>query len=187
MTDADTQWTVETLKEMVDQRFLDNQKAVDTALLAQEKAVNAALLAAKEAVGKAEILTDRRFDAVTLTVAQVSKQTVDLLPRAEYGASHNALNDKIISITDAINRSSGDKNLYATTSYVTQIVSQSIDTLEAKMVAILTPLTEYITAQKGATISTKSSTDNVFKLIAAVSAIFGILGMLVGVVLVVSK
>lgn len=45
-----TSWTVETLKELVDQRFADNQKAVDTALLSQEKAVNAALLAAKEAV-----------------------------------------------------------------------------------------------------------------------------------------
>lgn len=192
------QWTVETLKEMVDQRFADNQKAVETALLAQEKAVsiafvsqekavNTALLAAKEAVIKAEILTDKRFDAVTDSVAQVAKQTSELLPRAEYTANHGALNDKIMVATDAINRSSGDKNLYATNTYVTQVVSQSIDNLESKIAAILTPLVDYVAAQKGGITERRTGKDDIFKIIAAVASGLAILGMFATVVMAVMK
>lgn len=183
---TESNWNVDTLKEMIDQRFSDNLKAVETALIAQEKAVSiafisqeksvsTALLAAKEAVVKAEILTDKRFDTVTNAVAQVSKQTSELLPRAEYIANHGALNDKILVVTDTINRSYGDKNLYATNAYVTQVVSQSIDNLENKMINILTPLSEYITAQKGATQSNQLNMSKIFGMIAASSALTGII------------
>lgn len=47
-------WTPYVLKQYVDQRFLDS-----------DKAVSAALQAAKEAVAKAEVATDKRFDALT--------------------------------------------------------------------------------------------------------------------------
>lgn len=47
-------WTPAVLKQYVDQRFLDS-----------DKAVSAALQAAKEAVGKAEVATDKRFDGLT--------------------------------------------------------------------------------------------------------------------------
>ena len=47
-------WTPFILKQYVDQRFLDS-----------DKAVSAALQAAKEAVAKAEVATDKRFDALT--------------------------------------------------------------------------------------------------------------------------
>src|ERR1017187_9883740 len=46
-------WTPSILKQYVDQRFLDS-----------DKAVSAALQAAKEAVAKAEVATDKRFDAI---------------------------------------------------------------------------------------------------------------------------
>lgn len=190
MVNTNTGWTVDTLKEMVDQRFADNQKAVETALLAQEKAVsiafvsqekavNTALLAAKEAVIKAEILTDKRFDAVTDAVAQVSKQTSELLPRAEYSANHGALNDKILVATDAINRSSGDKNLYATNAYVTETVSHAINTLETRMEAILGPLSDYIVAQKGITQSNALTLGKLFGIIAATGTVIGIVVVLV--------
>ena len=190
MINTDSQWTVGTLKEMIDQRFADNQKAVETALLAQEKAVsiafvsqekavNTALLAAKEAVIKAEILTDKRFDAVTDAVAQVSKQTVDLLPRAEYTANHGALNDKILVATDAINKSSGDKNLYATNAYVTQVVSQSIDNLESKLIAIITPVVDFVAAQKGAAQSSQLTMGKIFAMIAATGTVIGIIVVMV--------
>lgn len=193
-----SEWTVETLKEMVDQRFADNQKAVETALLAQEKAVsiafvsqekavNTALLAAKEAVIKAEILTDKRFDAVTDAVAQVSAKTAELLPRAEYTANHGALNDKIMVVTDFVNRSAGDKNLYATSAYVTEVVSRSIDNLENKMISLLTPLADYITAQKGANQSGARATDNTFKIVGAIGSILGILGVFAAIVMAVVR
>ena len=47
-------WTPSILKQYVDQRFLDS-----------DKAVSAALQAAKEAVAKAEVATDKRFDAIS--------------------------------------------------------------------------------------------------------------------------
>jgi hypothetical protein len=45
------EWTPRILKQYVDQRFLDSDKAVSAALLAQQAAVS-----------KAEIATDKRFD-----------------------------------------------------------------------------------------------------------------------------
>lgn len=171
-------WNVESLKESIDQRFADNQKAVDTALLSQEKAVNAALLAAKEAVIKAEILTDKRFDAVTETVTQVADQTSDLLPRAEYLANHKALDDKIVVANDAINRSSGDKNLYATNTFVTQTVNQAIGSLETKMEAILTPLVSYVSSQKGATQGSQMTKSSLYSAIGITATIVGLLGVL---------
>src|ERR1035437_7296372 len=47
-------WNIPSLKSYVDQRFLDS-----------DKAVSAALQAAKQAVGKAEIATEKRFDALS--------------------------------------------------------------------------------------------------------------------------
>jgi hypothetical protein len=47
-------WNVYSLKSYVDQRFLDS-----------DKAVSAALQAAKEAVAKAEVATEKRFDALS--------------------------------------------------------------------------------------------------------------------------
>lgn len=53
-TNGSNGWTIPSLKSYVDQRFLDS-----------DKAVSAALQAAKEAVGKAEIATEKRFDALS--------------------------------------------------------------------------------------------------------------------------
>lgn len=191
-------WTVETLKEHIDRRFIDlevaadqrfdaQQLAVKDALINQEKAVTSALLASEKAIIKAEILTDKRFDAVTDAVAAVSVKTAELLPRAEYQANHGALNDKIMVVTDSLNRSSGDKNLYATNAYVTQTVSQAMDNLESKIVNIITPLVDYVSSQKGAVQSNKSSNDTLFKIIAAIGSILGILGVFVAVVIAVMK
>src|SRR5687768_8375127 len=47
-------WTVTTLKQYVERRFEEQEKAVHAALAAAEKAVQAALVSAKEAVDKAE-------------------------------------------------------------------------------------------------------------------------------------
>jgi len=185
-----SEWTVNTLKEMIDQRFADNQIAVATALLAQEKAVSiafvsqeksvsTALLAAKEAVIKAEILTDKRFDAVTDAVAQVSKQTADLLPRAEYTANHGSLNDKIMVVTDAVNRSSGDRKLYATNADVTETVSRSIDSLEVKIVALINPVIDYMSLQKGAAQGNQITMGKVSAMVAATGTVIGIIISLV--------
>lgn len=83
------------LRNYLDQRFSDNDKAVQTALVAQEKAVTAALQASKEAVLKAEIATEKRFDSVNEFRAQLADQSATLMPRSEFQVQHAALNDKI--------------------------------------------------------------------------------------------
>ncbi len=66
-------WTVDTLKVMLDERYATQTKAVDAAFLAQqtamqtaltaaERAVQTALLSAEKAVTKAEVAADKRFD-----------------------------------------------------------------------------------------------------------------------------
>jgi hypothetical protein len=57
------EWNVYTLKEHFDGLASARDKAVEAALIAQKGEVAAALAAAKEAVLKAEISTDKRFQA----------------------------------------------------------------------------------------------------------------------------
>lgn len=89
-------WTVDTLKEYVEQRFTD-----------QDRAVQAALTSAKEAVLKAENASDKRFDSVNEFRQQLSDQTNTFLSRPEYNAQHKALEDKVSDLTDRLNTITG--------------------------------------------------------------------------------
>lgn len=89
-------WTVDTLKEYVEQRFSD-----------QDKAVQAAMIAAKEAVLKAENATEKRFEATNEFRQQLSDQTNTFLPRPEYNAQHKALEEKVDVLTDRMNQDKG--------------------------------------------------------------------------------
>lgn len=100
-------WTVDTLKEHVDRRFDDNDKALQAALVSQEKAVAAALAAAKEAVLKAEGAADKRFESVNEFRQQLSDQTNTFLSRPEYDAQHKALEDKVEVLTERMNQDKG--------------------------------------------------------------------------------
>lgn len=89
-------WQVDTLKEYVEQRFKD-----------QDKAVQAALLAAKEAVLKAEVASEKRFESVNEFRQQLSDQTNTFIPRLEYNAQHKALEEKVSILTDIMNQDKG--------------------------------------------------------------------------------
>lgn len=89
-------WTVDTLKEYVEQRFTD-----------QDRAVQSALLAAKEAVIKAETATEKRFEATNEFRGQLADQTATFIPRLEYDAQHKALEDKVSLLTDIMNQTKG--------------------------------------------------------------------------------
>jgi hypothetical protein len=91
------------LRDYLDKRFNDNDKAVQAALVSQEKAVGAALSTAKEAVTKAEAATEKRFESVNEFRAQLADQTATLMPRAEYVVQHQALADKFEVSAIAIN------------------------------------------------------------------------------------
>ena len=103
-------WTVDTLKELMDRRFEDQDKAVQAALVSQEKAVAAALTAAKEAVDKANTAGEKRFDAVNEFRGQLADQTATLIPRVEAEQRFISLAEKLSDITDRINKSEGAKS-----------------------------------------------------------------------------
>lgn len=85
-------WTVDTLKEFIEQRITD-----------QDKAVQAALIAAKEAVIKAETATEKRFESVNEFRAQLADQSNTLMPRQEYTVQHKALEDKLSDLNTRVN------------------------------------------------------------------------------------
>lgn len=78
-------WSVDTLKEYVEQRFITAEKAVKTANEASEK----------------------RFDAVNEFRGQLGDQVRTFLPRTEYDARHETLENRVSELTDRLNRSDG--------------------------------------------------------------------------------
>jgi hypothetical protein len=62
------------LRLLMDTRFDAGDVAVRAAFLAAEKAVAAALASAETAVGKAEVATDKRFDAITLAMGNLTER-----------------------------------------------------------------------------------------------------------------
>jgi len=80
----------------MEQRFID-----------QDKAVQAALLAAKEAVLKAEVASEKRFESVNEFRGQLSDQTNTFMPRTEAEQRTSALAEKISDLTDRVNKAEG--------------------------------------------------------------------------------
>jgi hypothetical protein len=76
--------TLISLREYVDIRFD-----------AQEKAVNAALAASDRAVNKAEMASEKRFDAVNEFRAALNDSSRLLMPRSESEQSYKVLANKI--------------------------------------------------------------------------------------------
>lgn len=91
-------WTVDTLRELMEQRFADQEKAVQAALAAAKEAVAAALAAAEKAVVKAELSAKDRLDAHNGLQQQIQSILSTLMPRveAEQRDANNA--DKIDAI-----------------------------------------------------------------------------------------
>lgn len=98
-------------QKYVDQRFDDSDKAVQAALVSQEKAVAAALAAAEKAVNKAEDAANDRFEAANNVKATFSESLSEKLSVSEYRTAHQALIEKIDSVTARVaaieGRSSG--------------------------------------------------------------------------------
>jgi hypothetical protein len=92
MESSKTHNTLISLREYVDIRFD-----------AQEKAVNAALTAADRAVNKAEIASEKRFDAVNEFRAALADSARLLMPRAESEQSYKILAGKLEVIEGRVN------------------------------------------------------------------------------------
>jgi len=127
-TKKNTEWTLETLKEyedarrndlrdMLQERYQQQTKAVDaafdtqqtamqtakieqatamrTALDAAKDAVTTAMSASEKAVAKAETSTDKRFEAVNEFRAQLSDQAATFATRNDLDVRFQAMSDKM--------------------------------------------------------------------------------------------
>jgi hypothetical protein len=91
------------LRQYVDMRFEQQDRAVAAALAAQEKAVAAALAAADRAVAKAETAAEKRFESVNEFRSALADNFRTLMPRAESESAMKTLNEKIDLLTTRIN------------------------------------------------------------------------------------
>ena len=91
----ESEWTVAALKQYVDRRLDDQQKAVDAALAAADKSGAAALSSAEKAVLKAESAADRRFESVNEFRGALSDQATKFPQRIEVEQQFVTLQDKL--------------------------------------------------------------------------------------------
>jgi hypothetical protein len=81
-------------RELMDER----DRRYDERFKATDERTNLALVSSEKAVAKAEIATEKRFDAVNEFRGQLKDQAATLMPRAEVDTRFNALAEKIESI-----------------------------------------------------------------------------------------
>ena len=97
-------WTTDTLKMYVDQRMIDQEKAMEKAFVAQEKAVASAFDASNTAIVKSELASEKRFESVNEFRQTLSDQAASFLPRAEADRVTSSNAEKIQGLTDRLNR-----------------------------------------------------------------------------------
>jgi len=98
-------WTLDTLEryltsaiDAVKKEAAEREDRNKERFLSAEKSVSTAMISAEKAISKAEIAADKRFDGLNELRGAMQDQTATLLPRAEYGAQHIALSEKLSSL-----------------------------------------------------------------------------------------
>lgn len=89
-------WTVDTSREDLLSRIDCQEKLFDRRFTDQN-----------EAVKTANAANDKRFEGVNEFRAQLSDQVNTFLPRKEYDARHETLENRVTELTDRLNRSDG--------------------------------------------------------------------------------
>lgn len=89
-------WTVDTSREDLLRVIADQQKYFERRLLDQQNAVKIA----NEA-------SEKRFESVNEFRGQLNDQVRTFLPRAEYDARHETLENRVSELTNRLNRSEG--------------------------------------------------------------------------------
>jgi hypothetical protein len=92
---APSGWTVDTLGAHLQRQHNDLITRLDERHVADDRAVQSALASAKEAVIKAEVASEKRFEAVNEFRSTLADQATRLLPRAEADARFKAIEDKV--------------------------------------------------------------------------------------------
>jgi len=95
---SESEWTLETLKYMLEQRMDDQDKAVTIALSERDKQVAAALLS-----------NSKRLDEMNEFRQENRENTATYMPRAEAEAAINRLSDRITEVERRINVGEGPR------------------------------------------------------------------------------
>jgi hypothetical protein len=95
--------TLTALKDMLNERYATQTKALDAAFKAAEQAVAVALANAEKATVKAETAADKRFESVNEFRAVLTDQTRTLLTRTEYEVARRALEERVSVNADRVN------------------------------------------------------------------------------------
>jgi uncharacterized tellurite resistance protein B-like protein len=86
---------LEALKDLLDERYATQTKALDAAFVAAEKAVKTALDSAETAVRKAETANERRFETVDKFRIQLADQIANFMTRTEASVRIDSLAEKL--------------------------------------------------------------------------------------------
>lgn len=90
----------------------------------QEKATAAAFLASKDAVSKAEIATEKRFDAANEFRAQLTDQAATFMPRNEHQTLYDALTTRIVRLEVQDSAQAGKTlGIAATIGYIIAVIA----------------------------------------------------------------
>jgi hypothetical protein len=99
MTDEKTDYAVLKAQLCAIQKFIDERdRRYEERFKAMDEKTGLALTSSKEAVTKAEVATEKRFDAVNEFRGTLSDQAATLLPRAEAAARFTSYDEKIDEI-----------------------------------------------------------------------------------------
>jgi hypothetical protein len=106
-------WTVDTLREHIDQRtedlrdgirqrITDLDRALSRRMDDADKAIQAALVSAEKAVAKAETASEKRFEGVNEFRSQQQDLITTFMPRAEHEAEIKSLSDRVTANADRV-------------------------------------------------------------------------------------
>lgn len=137
---------VSSLEKLLDERYATQTKANDTAfnaastamstaMTAAALAVQTALQAAKEAVAKAETAADKRFDALSTQLAQLTSQASSLISRYEVDTLIKAVSAKADYEADRAAERVRDLDKNTSSEFVR--VTKAINDLSARLSARL--------------------------------------------------
>jgi hypothetical protein len=90
-------------QQAIHNTLISLREYVDIRFDAQEKAVNAALAASDRAVNKAEMASEKRFDAVNEFRAALNDSSRLLMPRSEAEQSYKVLANKVETLETRVN------------------------------------------------------------------------------------
>lgn len=137
---------IQGLTTLLNERNTTQTTALQAALSATERASNLALTAQKDATSKAEIETNKRFEAITTTLTNLASNT-------DKTSGIYATNLSVAEAIEGLRRSQ-------------EIASRALDHK-------LAPLFEFVSGQKAAGLGSKSTWSSIYGAIGATVALFG--------------